>query len=143
MAVKLQEMQTGCAGDLAIEASCHSLAQLEMPARPLIQTAVKQLPGHEKTLMVPEKQKNKNKNSANGCNHFPQLIKIKYFFPQLRGQEVGVDGDRTWHSSKSLPKRPSVKTFLDSVVRCCRKWPETAISAGLAQPVPVAFHAEN
>lgn len=35
-----------------------------------------------------------------------------------------------------------MKTFLESVVRCCRKWAVTAISAGLAQPVPAAFHAE-
>lgn len=130
-----------CPGDLAIEASCPSLAQLEMPARMLIQTAVKQLPGHGKTLTVPEK-------TANGCNNFPHLIKIKHFFPQLRGRKgAGADwqeGDRTWHLSKSPPKGlGSVKTYVDSAVQCCRKWAVTAISPGLAQSVPVAFHAEN
>lgn len=107
-----------CPGALAMEASCPSLAQLAMPARSLIQTAVKQLLGHGKTLTVPEK-------TANGCNNFPQLIKIKHFFPQLPGRKgAGADwqdGDRTWHSSKSLPKRPRMKTYVDSAVQCCRK----------------------
>lgn len=119
-----------CPGDLAIEASCPSLAQLEMPVRMLIQTAVKQLPGHGKTLTVPEK-------TANGCNNFPHLIKIKHFVPQLRGRKgAGADwqeGDRTWHLSKSLPKGSRVKTYVDSAVQCCRKWAVTAISPGLAQ----------
>lgn len=67
-----------CPGDLAIEASCPSLAQLEMPARMLIQTAVKQLPGHGKTLTVPEK-------TANGCNNFPHLIKSNTSFHNYGG----------------------------------------------------------
>lgn len=109
----------------------------------LIQTAGKELWG------VGKHSRFQKKNTANGCNNFPRLIKIKHFFPQLRGRGAGggvadwQDGDRRRHSSESLPERPSMKTFLDSVVQRCRKWAVTATSPGLAQLVPVAFHAEK
>lgn len=121
-----------CPGDLTIEASCPSLAQLEMPPRMLIQTAVKQLPGHGKTLTVPEK-------TANGCNNFPQLIKFKHFFPQLRGRKgAGADWQAVWGQNMALIKiAPKEATHEDIRGLCCPVLSEVGCDSNLPRPCPV------
>lgn len=110
--------------------------------RKLIQTAVKRLLGHGKKLTVPEGKK----KTANECNNFPQLIKIKHLFPQLRGG---------WWAREVLNGRMGQKVTLikmahkeakqeDILEFYCPVLLELGRDSSLPRPsqsVPVAFYA--
>lgn len=118
-----------------LEASCHSLAQLEISVRTaLTRTAVREFLGHEKCSQF--------QRSSKWTYNFPWLIKIKHLFPPpLWVGAVWQGGEQRMVPIKiGFKKGP--KSFLECVVEH-RKWAVAALFPWLTQSVPVAFLAKK